>query len=681
MSFGVGLTGLKGAQTDLDVTGHNIANAGTVGFKQSRVEFGDLYAANVSGSGAAGQGVNINKVSQQFNQGEITFTDNNLDLAINGEGFFIANNDLGEQFYTRAGMFSLDNEGFMTTNTGMRLQGFGVPEELQLQPTPNPSRPLGEIQIDDADMSPNRTTDVDSVFNLDARVELATGGLPAATTGTAVSVPVTGTANGYGATSAASTIQIVNAGFTPNQVISDVSWPANSSAFDIANSISQVEGATASASTTVAISNWNAAQNATLDGLPLTTTDPASANFGNGSALAAEISARASYSATYDAGTDTLTVVNSLGNDVTFAINDAADPVSPGAGSIDINGLVNGQATSPAAVTTTPGAGNEVTVGGYVDTILEPGLYLVNNDPTTANNSDVFGATPTDDTAVIRPFDPVDSESYNHTTSVTVYDSLGNSHVMTQYFVKEPPTLTSTNQNTWNMYVLIDGYHVGDPNPAYDATQPESITNSQNLPLSQTVVFDSTGQIASTNPATPLLIDDWIPRDSSGNPNGAEGPLAGQQPTTPPTSSNLTVDITNSTQFASQFSINSIEQDGFSTGTLVGLDVETDGQVVGRYTNGETRTFAYVALANFANEQGLVPNGDTMWRGSAAAGEAVINLPGTAALGRIQSAALESSNVDLSDELVGLIIAQRNYQANAKTIETENTVSQTILNI
>jgi flagellar hook protein FlgE len=308
-------------------------------------------------------------------------------------------------------------------------------------------------------------------------------------------------------------------------------------------------------------------------------------------------------------------------------------------------------------------------------------LYLVNNDPTTANNSDVFGATPTDDTAVIRPFDPVDSESYNHTTSVTVYDSLGNSHVMTQYFVKEPPTLTSTNQNTWNMYVLIDGYHVGDPNPAYDATQPESITNSQNLPLSQTVVFDSTGQIASTNPATPLLIDDWIPRDSSGNPNGAEGPLAGQQPTTPPTSSNLTVDITNSTQFASQFSINSIEQDGFSTGTLVGLDVETDGQVVGRYTNGETRTFAYVALANFANEQGLVPNGDTMWRGSAAAGEAVINLPGTAALGRIQSAALESSNVDLSDELVGLIIAQRNYQANAKTIETENTVSQTILNI
>ncbi len=680
MSFGVGLTGLKGAQTDLDVTGHNIANAGTVGFKQSRVEFGDLYAANVSSGGAAGQGVNINRVSQQFNQGDITFTENSLDLAINGQGFFVVDNEQGERFYTRSGLFGLDNEGFIVTNTGERVQGFGVPEELQLQATPNPSRPLGNIQIDDADMAPNRTTDVDTSLNLDARSEFATGGLPASSNGTGVSVAQAGTTNGYAATSATSTIQVINAGASPNEVVSDVSWTANASAFDIAAAISDIDGATASASTTLQISNWNTAQNATLDGVPLTTTDPTNASFGSGTALAAEISARANYTATYDAGTDTLTVVNALGNDVTFAINDAADPTSPGAGSMDITGVVNGQ-TAGAAVTSAPGAGNEVTVGGYVDVVVDPGLYLVNNDPATANNSVVFGATPTDNTAVIRPFSPLDSESYNHTTSVNIYDSLGNQHVMTQYFVKEPPTLTSTNQNTWTMYVLIDGRNVGDANPGFDPTQPESDTNQQNLVLSQTLVFDTNGDLSSSSPAGSLLVDDWIPRDANGNPNGAEGPQPGMEPTVPPTSSNFTIDVAGSTQRGSQFAINSLSQDGFGTGTLVGLDVDTNGQVIGRYTNGETRTFAYIAMANFTNEQGLVPIGDTMWRGSTAAGEAVINLPGTAALGKIQSKALESSNVDLSDELVGLIIAQRNYQANAKTIETENTISQTILNI
>lgn len=666
MSFGVGLTGLKGAQTDLDVTGHNIANAGTVGFKQSRVEFGDLYAANVSGNFSAGQGVAINQVSQQFNQGDITFTENNLDLAINGEGFFVVQNTLGEQFYTRSGMFGLDNEGFIVTNTGERVQGFGVPEELQLQPQPNPARPLGDIQVDDADMAPNRTTDVETDFNLDARVEYATGGLPASTNGTGVSVPQVGTTNGYSATTTTSTVQIVNASFTPNQVVSDLSWTANDSAYDIATAISQVDGATASASTTTQIdAGILTATDVVLNGNLLTST---ATGTNTGAALAAEISSLANFSASFDATTNTLTVVNDLGFDVQL---DSA------AGTFGVTGVANGVAQGTA----TAGAGTTVTTGGYVDVTLDPGLYIVNNDSTTAPNDVVFGATPTNDTSVIRPFSPTDSESYNHTTSVTIYDSLGNPHVMTQYFVKEPPTLTATNENTWTMYVLVDGYQIGDPNPAYDSTQPESLTNSPNLPLSQQIVFDNSGQIASTNPSTPLLVDDWQPRNAAGNPNGADGPTSGAQPTVPPTSSNFLIDVTGSTQHASQFAINGLAQDGFSTGTLVGLDVGTDGQVVGRYTNGETRTFAYVAMANFTNEQGLVPVGDTMWRGSTAAGEAVINLPGTAALGRIQSAALESSNVDLSDELVGLIIAQRNYQANAKTIETENTISQTILNI
>ena len=252
---------------------------------------------------------------------------------------------------------------------------------------------------------------------------------------------------------------------------------------------------------------------------------------------------------------------------------------------------------------------------------------------------------------------------------------------MTEYYVAEPPTLNSNNQNTWSMYLLVDGFNIGDTNPTYDSTQPESATNPQNLALSQTLVFDTSGNLSSTNPVSPILIDDWVPRNADGNPNGAAGPLAGIRPTTPPNSSNFTFDLQNPTQHSGSFSVSQLTQDGFGTGSLVGLEVGAEGQIVGRYTNSEVRTFAAVALANFTNEQGLIPSGDTNWRASSASGGAVVNQPGSGATGLIQSKALEESNVDLSDELVGLIIAQRNYQANAKTIETMNTISQTILNI
>ena len=136
-----------------------------------------------------------------------------------------------------------------------------------------------------------------------------------------------------------------------------------------------------------------------------------------------------------------------------------------------------------------------------------------------------------------------------------------------------------------------------------------------------------------------------------------------------------------STQFGSKFSVNHVKQNGYTTGRLSGLNIDAGGVIFARFTNGESQVLGQVALSNFSNPQGLQPVGDTMWAENYESGAPNIGTPGSGALGAIQSGALEESNVDLSSELVNLIIAQRNFQANSKTIETANQVTQTIINL
>ena len=149
---------------------------------------------------------------------------------------------------------------------------------------------------------------------------------------------------------------------------------------------------------------------------------------------------------------------------------------------------------------------------------------------------------------------------------------------------------------------------------------------------------------------------------------------------TPPVSSNFEVDIFGTTQYGSSFS-NEYDQDGYTTGRLSGLDIDASGIIFARFTNGEAQVLGQVALAGFNNEQGLQPQGSTGWAETFESGAPQIGTPQSASLGLIESGKLEDSNVDISEELVNLIIAQRNYQSNAKTIETADQVTQTILNI
>ncbi len=234
----------------------------------------------------------------------------------------------------------------------------------------------------------------------------------------------------------------------------------------------------------------------------------------------------------------------------------------------------------------------------------------------------------------VPTFDPANASSYNHSTAVTIYDSLGSAHTATAYFVK---TATA---NQWQARFYIDGNPVGGAN---------------------TMTYSNLGVLTA-----PVGGGITLP---------AFTPANGSAPIT------MTADVLNSTQYGSEFGVNQLTQNGFASGRLSSIDVDGNGVMFARYTNGRSEPLGQVALSNFANTQGLRQLGDTSWSETFTSGDAVRGSPGTGSMGLIQSGALESSNVDLTEQLVNMITAQRNFQANAQMISTADQVTQTIINI
>jgi flagellar hook protein FlgE len=640
MTFNTALTGLRAATTDLNVTGNNIANASTVGFKQSRAEFADVYASSVVGGGtnAVGNGVRVADVSQQFSQGNISFTENALDLAISGGGFFVLN-DQGSQVFTRAGQFGVDDSGYITTNDGARLQGFPSNTSGTV------SDVLGDLQISTADISPQQTTLVDMLFKLDADASVPEDIVNTAISEGDVERATQGAVNGY----ASGTIDI-------GGTVYNIPATANQSASAIAGSLSAISGVSASAITRadIVIPGGSATANQLrINGIEIVGADITQ--------ITSAIDALPGITASEAGGV--ISVASTLGDNLLFTAGSGLTASVTGAGG---GGTVNidGSLTSPA---------NQATVGGLVNLTLDAGISI-SAGTTTSAGANLFPSVPALNLVRTNSFDPGDSNTYNDATSVTIFDSLGSRHVMSQYFVKEPPSLSAP--NTWSMYVQIDGENVGDPDPL-----------TPNVPTMErfTLRFFNDGTLDTAN-SDELLVSNWTPLDADGNPAGALGPLtvangASTPIPTPPISSNFVLDINGSTQSSGEFAVNELEQNGFSSGRLSRVDVSETGVLFARFSNGEALTLGRVALGSFANEQGLTPLGDSTWGQSFESGEPVIGAPRTASLGSITSGALEDSNVELAEELVALIIAQRNFQANSRTIETANEIQQTIINL
>lgn len=169
--FNTAVTGLSAASTNLDVIGNNIANASTTGFKSSRTEFADLYTTAVVGAGSsnvAGSGVTVSDIAQDFSAGTIEFTNNNLDLAIDGSGFFQLADDTGSLYYTRAGEFELDDDGYIVSKDGKYVQGYGVadPTSDDISLTP-----VGNLQVSETESAPQATTEIDLSFNINDELD------------------------------------------------------------------------------------------------------------------------------------------------------------------------------------------------------------------------------------------------------------------------------------------------------------------------------------------------------------------------------------------------------------------------------------------------------------------------------------------------------------------------------
>ncbi len=650
MSFNTALSGLSASSSNLDVISNNIANASTIGYKSSRAEFGDVYAASVLGTGsnAIGSGVNLNDVRQMFNQGNLQNTGNSLDVAISGAGFFTMSNG-GALSYTRAGQFGLDKNGYIVNSQNAQLQGYAVDASGNVI-----GNALTPLQVSTANQAPARTTSISGNFNLDATAKvLVVQGNSYQSLGSKVANANNGTTNGY----PGETVTVNNSNTGGSSV---VTFTAGESALAMAQQLQLQSGVSSTAKTVAQVTGFNnTGSTVTLNGVSISGSTP--------QAFAAAVNNLTNTTLngiTASVTGNTVTVTSNSGQDLGFGISNSGNA----ADTLTVQGMISATQTVGSPLVLTGAAGGNATVGGVVSLNLQQGYTLTNG------GGSIFASSPVGSPYISNTFDPTNPATYNSVTGTTVYDSLGNAHQMNTYFVKDSPP------NTWTVYAQIDGQNVGDPNTALPAPQ-----NIQPTMYSHNVVFNNDGSLNTTATGS-ILISNWTPLNTSGQPNGA---VAGQSVANggslpipnPPTSSNFSINLSGSTQYGSPFSVNSLTQNGYTTGQLSGLTISNTGQLQANYTNGQSKTLGLVALANFPDQQGLKSIGQSSWEQTFASGQPTYGVPGNSSLGLLTSGALEESTVNLSNELVNLITAQSNYQANAKSIQTESTVLQAVINI
>lgn len=532
MGFQHGVGGINAAAKQLDVIGNNVANAGTIGFKGSRAEFADMYAANFYGVAATqtGLGVRTDTIAQQFGQGNINTTGNQMDMAISGNGFFIINDANGVS-YTRNGQFKIDREGYVVSNSGSKLQGWGVNQS---------------------------TGKIDKSGLTDLRV--SNGQLQ----GRPTDFP---------------------GGSDPSPVKFELNLDSRSGSLQ-----------------TVAPISLSAA----------TSTEAVAAN-------------QVKY------------VEVTTGVFVATEANPRVLPLDP----VDVGqvGTVTAGIFTPKAPPT------------FHDTAFN---YL---DGTTARTYTPASTLPTSTagtTAAVLAFDPTNPNTYTHTTSTKIYDSLGDPYTMNIFLVKKDMLGTSPNVTSpWDVYVNILDPATGQP-----------ITTGINNP--QTLTFDTKGAIANGTPPK-LSFGTFTP--SLNPPKQAADPIV------------IDVDFTSTTQQGSPFSVNRIIQEGYAPAVVTNLEVSKEGIISARYSNGQNKEIGQVVLANFPNQQGLQPIGNNRWIQTYVSGARTDNAPGSTNTGLIQAQALEDANVDLTAELVNMITAQRYYQANAQTIKVQDAVLQSVINL
>ncbi|WP_457743389.1 flagellar hook protein FlgE [Sulfurimonas sp.] len=722
-----GVSGLQSHQVAMDIESNNIANVNTVGFKYSRANFSDLLAQTKAIATApqgqlggknplqVGLGSTVSSATRIFSQGSIQNSDKNTDVAIQGDGFFIISPDGGNTYkYTRAGDFKFDAGGNFVDNNGFITQGWlrdkttgkvdstapitnikiapglttpaSPTKEVVLKANLN-SGPLVESYSHSYKVASSTPTDPATNVNLstktsakdDNNLDVASGdvGVLFNETGEAFSLQngqgvwasfresqLTSTTAVSGGNGQNMDITLTLDDGTPVNITSttpttDPAQTATQNAQTFASKINQ-NSATTGVTATVRIdnngdpfidlSNDNSSSSASHN-VRLTVN----ANDDSGLSTATETTA---YRYQYDSAANGDTVA---GSDKTFKTmadfryaletearnyNANNDGKYDNSISVEVNNEGKLLIQNPNAAT---GSNDEYTMNFKITALTtDPGgLTIPENSRFTSNLEALNSVIPAGSTG--KAF----SQSFNaatHSSSIDIFDSLGSKHTLRMEYRKT--ALDKATGSTWNMKVSV-------PSPAtIDTIAPE------NEKLGS-IRFNNDGSLATyTPPSISFSGNNGSAPDqqvalSFGTANGFDG----------------------MTSFDSASATSGISQDGFTGGDLVGIRIDQSGTLIGSFSNGRSFGLAQIAMAKFTNNEGLSTDGGNVFSQTANSGDPIIGTAATAGRGFIQSSALEASNVDLSRALTQLIVIQRGYQANGKTITTSDQLLQTLIGL
>ena len=621
-----GVSGVRGHQTLLDVVGNNIANVNTVGFKKSNVTFQDLMYQTSKGASAPGEargginpmqvglGVNVAAIETIHSQGQLQFTGNRTDMAVEGDGYYVVS-DGTEQLYTRAGNFILDANGnLVQSGTGFMVKGFGMTVDPNDPSSYTMGSNLTDINIPVGQKIPAKATELTGYrCNLDSRVEAY--------------LPMGIETNDSSLT--------VNLG-TDRYVLSNISGDSTQAGF---LTLSTAAGATAPAGIECAYNGID-----TTSGYPLLDVTLSGAFIDPLNPLTSD----------YDSATGTLTLLNSLNQIVS---------------KIELSGFMNFQmvtdSTSGTAVNylveydDDPSTGNrilnlwsetaadpetlEITMNSD-GTFQLPGTPPIGGSPLSARATENgLGITLLNGSTSLATINQKIASVHN--TKLDVYDSLGNAHTLEVSWEK-----IDNNQWRWRAWL---------PSEA-------GVTISNNTGIME---FDSDGKITTgssgvigLNFASLGADDATITLDFTGESFGKDV-------------------MEGVTQYGSTFTTKGYYQDGYGMGVLNDFAAGKDGTITGVYSNGVNLPLYRMALALFSNPTGLTKVGSTAFAASNNSGLAQVVAAGEGGAGTIAGGTLEMANVDLSEEFVRLIVAQRGFQANARVVTTSDQVLEEVINI
>ncbi len=554
-----GVSGLDAMSQELSVIGNNISNSNTVGFKGGSTTFANLLSTSLGATSSTqtGNGVSLQSVQTDFSQGTLQTTSNPLDMAIQGAGFFIVRDTSGAQYYTRAGQFSVDQNGNLVNPSGDFLQGNAAltqPVTTRTGVTAGTFGASGDINISAIGVgSPTPTSQATIFANLLQTAPLYD--------------PIGGSPFTIGATN--------------DQIV--------------------VTGSAAPVTVTLAAGAYS------------------------GSALAAQVETKVNTALGYAASAVTVsyTTSSASASQYEFTINNVA---APQAVSFDWN---DAQTTA--------------------SNIL--GFSNINTNGTGTGVSTIaVGSAQTADYQVAG-FDP-NNPAGAFSTSMTVYDSGGNSHLTNVYFEKVSSAPTGNSWMYWAAVPTSDSVS-GTTQPAIPQISAAGKLDFNTAGALVDVVPDNYNSFNFTGGVTQnqSIAFDFGQLENETTSQGGSG-------------------TTGTTQYGSPSSVTNQYQNGYAAGSLSSFSISEAGVLTGTFTNGQTKNIAQIQLARFNAATELTNVGNNLYTQSAGSGQPIPGLAGDAGFGAIFSDSLEESNVDLSGEFVNMITVQSAYEADAKVIST-----------